>query len=290
MSHVINTPTGHTGNGLARALLATGQAVTVIARHPEKVEDLRREGARVVAGSLEDPAVVLEATKDAQALYWATPPNPGSEDLRTWQTTLARGAADAVRRNRVPYVVVLSSVGAHLDRGNGPVGGLHEVERIFDEAAPNTLHLRPSFFMENYGMHTRTILDQGAVYMPVKGSVRVPMVATRDISAVAARRMAALDWKGRTVQGIHGPADLSWDEAAAILSEVLHKPVRHVTTTSDQAFQALVGMGISRNVAGLYVEMYEGFDSGRIKAAEPRTPQTTTPTTLAAWAREAFQG
>jgi uncharacterized protein YbjT (DUF2867 family) len=288
VSIVVNTPTGQTGHAIARALLAQGRQVTVIARHPEKVEDLRQAGARVVAGSLEDPAVTAEALEGARALYWVTPPNMAAQDFRSWQRTLARNAATAVRARGVPYVVTLSSIGAQFERGNGPIGGLHDVERILEEAAPHALHLRPAFFMENYGMHAHTIREQGAIYMPVKGSGRTPMVATRDIAEVATRRLLALDWTGRTVQGIHGPADISWDEAAGILSEVLHKPVHHVTVTPDQTLQALLGFGISADVAGQYLEMYEGFDSGRITPSEPRTPETTTPTTFQAWARDAF--
>jgi hypothetical protein len=42
----------------------------------------------------------------------------------------------------------------------------------------------------------------------------------------------------------------------------------------------MVGGGLSPAMADLYVEMIAAFDSGKIRPAEPRLPENTTPTTL----------
>ncbi|MGH9844911.1 MAG: NmrA family transcriptional regulator, partial [Blastocatellia bacterium] len=76
--------------------------------------------------------------------------------------------------------------------------------------------------------------------------------------------------------------------AAEILGDSIGKPVRHVQTTPDQAYQALLGFGASPGYAKAYVEMYQALaQPGAV--AEPRTRQTTTATTLREWSDAVFR-
>jgi len=63
------------------------------------------------------------------------------------------------------------------------------------------------------------------------------------------------------------------------------QPVKCVETTIDQARGALTGMGMPDFIVEIIIEMYVAFREGRLDRAEPRTPDTTTPTTLAEFAR-----
>ena len=92
-------------------------------------------------------------------------------------------------------------------------------------------------------------------------------------------------WSGHHRVGVHGPKDLSTDEAAAIISSALGKPVKIVDATLDEARGAMKGMGMPDFVVEIVLEQYGAFRDGRLDSAEPRTPDTTTPTTLAEFAR-----
>ena len=194
-------------------------------------------------------------------------------------------AAGAVRANRIPRVVNLSSFGAHHATGYGPVSNVQLVENALNDAGENVLHLRPGSFMENYLNFVPTIQAAGSIFQAIPGSVPLPTVATRDIGDAAAERLRDHSWTGKSYLGVHGPADLTGDEAAAILSEALGRPIRHVQVSAEQAREAIMGLGASSAFADAYVEMYQGFARDPAPA-EPRTPETTTPTTLAAWAEE----
>jgi uncharacterized protein YbjT (DUF2867 family) len=74
MSIVINTPTSNIGRALAARLLDAGESITILSRDKKKVEELHRRGARVIEGSFEDPALLAEALKGAESLFWLTPP------------------------------------------------------------------------------------------------------------------------------------------------------------------------------------------------------------------------
>jgi len=79
---------------------------------------------------------------------------------------------------------------------------------------------------------------------------------------------------------------LTFDEAAAALGEGLHRQISHVKVSPQKARQFLIDSGMTENSAGVMLEMYDAVDTGRLRAAEARSPESTTPTTLVQFARE----
>ena len=82
------------------------------------------------------------------------PPYYGTEDHRAYQNKIVENTARAVREAGVTHVIHLSSEGAELAAGTGPILGLraHE-QRLNGLAGVNVLHLRPADFMENLLMN-----------------------------------------------------------------------------------------------------------------------------------------
>lgn len=287
MRIVVNTPTGNIGRPLVEALLARGAEVTLIARSPDKVRDFEARGARVVQGSIDDPAVIDRALEGAGALFWLSPP-AFRPDFYDWATGAAKQAAEAVRRRDVKRVVVLSSVGAQSGRGSGPVGILLEIEDAFRAVAPEVVALRPGYFMENVFRNLDTIVKAGAIFSPVPADVKVPTVATKDIAAVAAEELAGKGG-GHRIRGVHGPADISAADQAAILSEVLHLPVKYVQVPVEAAEKGMLDAGLPDFAVAMYGDMYRAILDGRMNPAEPRSAETTTPTTFADFVAEAVR-
>jgi len=284
MSIVINTPTSNIGRALAARLLDAGERITVLSRDKKKVDELLRRGARVVEGSFEEPALLAEALEGAEALFWLTPP-PARSDYYAWAIKCAKQAAAAAKKAGVRRAVVISSAGAHTGPGTGAVGPAREMENDFEAALPAVVSLRPGIFMENFLLSTDMIAKAGQIFTPLPAGKRWPLVATADIAAKAACWLLDRGWSGHHRVGVHGPKDLSTDEAAAIISSALGEPVKCVETTIDQARGALTGMGMPDFIVEIIIEMYVAFREGRLDQAEPRTPDTTTPTTLAEFAR-----
>ena len=240
----------------------------------------------MVIGSQDDADFLTEATHDVDALFWVTPPGYGSDDVRAFQNRLGKAAATAVRTNHVARVVNLSSIGARHVSGVGPINGLHDVEKWLDDAAENVMHLRPGFFFENLLWQLDSIKERGRISLPISGSQRFPMIATRDIGRVAAQRLTDQQWTAHRVQELHGPADLSFDEVAEILSSVLGFKVVYVKCDRQQMRQVLLDNAISENAADLMLEMYDAAETGTLRSMQPRSAETTTPTTLLEFARD----
>ncbi|MCU0291168.1 MAG: NmrA family NAD(P)-binding protein [Thermoanaerobaculaceae bacterium] len=289
MSIVITTPTGHIGSKLAEKLLDAGAEVTLLARNPEKVATFAARGAKVLQGSLEDEAFVVAATRGASALFWLTPPNFQTTDFRAYQRRLGAIAARAIAANDIPRVVHLSSVGAQLGWGVGPVNGLHDIEKAINAVASNVTHLRPGAFMENALMSIETLKTAGATFLPVPGDARVPMVATRDIAAAAAAILLDHGWSGVRSVMLYGPVELSYNDLTAILTRELGKPVNHVQVTPGQAREAMLGMGLTPDMVSQYLELYEAFGNGRIVQGLPVEPDLRGATTFDEFARTALK-
>ena len=287
MRIVITTPTGHIGRRLVEILQRqAGHDLVLLARDPDKLGDEARRGAVVIRGDLEDAAYVQRATAGADALFAVIPADMRTDDLRALQNRIAESFAHAVRVNHIERVVLVSSVGAHIGTGTGPINGLHDAEQILRTVVPTLTILRPGYFMENFLMALETIAHDQTIYLPVRAEVTLPMIATRDIADVAARALTDTTRRGLRITPLHGPRDYSFNEAARIIADAIGHPVRLVTITLDQARSHLLDHGVSENVTESFLEMYEAFDTGRIMPEFPRGPETATPTTLEQFARD----
>jgi uncharacterized protein YbjT (DUF2867 family) len=288
MKIAVTTPAGHVGSAVVDFLLEFGgdMRVVLLARRPEKLTNFLKRGAEITIGPQDDADYLVKATRGADALFWATPPGYGSDNVRAFQNRLGRAGATAIRTNGIPRVVNLSSIGAHLDSGVGPISGLHDVEGLLDEAATHITHLRPGFFFENLLWQLDSIRTTGRFSLPLSGTLRYPMIATHDIGRVAAARLASRGWIGHFVGELHGPADLSFDEVAGILSQTLARKVEFVRCSPEETRRVMLNNAVSENAVDLMLEMYDAVDTGKLQTIEPRSTKTTTPTTLTEFARD----
>ena len=281
MRIAITTPTGNIGRELTRRLLDKGgHELILLARTPDKLTKEKSRGAKVVQADLGDAASVKKATQGADALFFLCPPNFAVPNYRAYYVELAKNGADAVKANKIKHTVLLSSVGAHLSKGTGPILGLHDAEKIFTQATQSLTILRPAWFMENHLWHLDSIKNTNSIFMPLSGDVTLPMIATVDIADRAARVITGPAPSRPTIVPLHGPRDYSLDECARIISRAIGKEVKHVQVPPAKAKEAMIAMGATENVADTMLEMEAGFQAGKITDEVKRSPETTTPTTF----------
>ncbi len=286
MRIVVSTPTGNVGRVTTDRLLDADAEVVVIHRDATNVEDFAQRGAQVFQGSIADEVSLTAATEGADALFWVTPSSSTAANLRAAQNDFGAAAAAAIRANEIPRVVNVSSFGAQHDAGTGPIAGLHDVEEMLEATGAGVLHLRPAYFFENYIPQAQVITAMAAIMLPVSGTCSLPMIATHDVGVVAADKLLDESWSGNSVLGLHGPEDLSFDQAAAAISTAIGRTVGHTPIDEMQARMGLSMLGLGQSVIDAMVEMYHAIETGHLVPAEPRTDHTTTPTTMLDWATE----
>jgi uncharacterized protein YbjT (DUF2867 family) len=275
--------TGNTGRAIADALLAEGRAVRVLGRSAERLADLAARGAEVMVGDAADADHLTAAFRGAEAVYTLQPPNATAPDFPAYQDRVGEAIATAVARSGVRKVVMLSSVGADVESDNGPIAGLfRQEERLRAIPGIDLLILRPGYFLENLHSSLPLVRAQGILGGAFAPDLAFAATATRDIAAAAARSLVAVDFHGIEVRELLGPAPVTFAELAAILGERLGLPaLPYVQFPYDGFAAALEQAGLSASVAGLYAEMAEGFNSGRVAPREGWTERTTTPTGFA---------
>lgn len=287
--YVVFGATGHVGGIVAARLLEAGKKVKVVARTAEKLAALGKRGAEVASGSIDDPAFLRKVLEGAEAAFVLLPPFMGP-GIRAFQDRTAGLLGDALEAARVPYALTLSSIGADQPSGNGPIAGLHVLETRLDRIPNHSpLHLRPGYFFENHLASIGLIKGMGLDGSALRGDLPMAQIATKDIGEVAARRLLALDWKGRAVQELQGERDLPMAEATAIIGKAIGKPdLRYVQFPYPDAQKGMVAAGLPDEMAALYVDMSKGFNEGITKATQPRSAATTTPTSFEKFVAEVF--
>jgi len=288
MKIAIATPAGKIGSKVTKMLLDNGSHdLVLLAHHASKVEDARARGAKVHEGELLDWEYVKNATRGVDALFWAVPPNPTTDDANRLYREVAEMAVNAVEENNIKQVVFISSLGGHLGAGVGIVDVFRDTEKILRDGIDNLRILRPTYFMENLMMGMDGIVNDKRVYLPAKGETKLPMIATRDIAKVAADLLIK-PFNGTQVIELMGPREYSFDEATKILGDAIGEPLTFTTVPPEAALGAMTGMGMSQHMAGQMVELIQGIDQGRLRPEFPRSEQSTTPTTMEEFAKTVF--
>ena len=284
--NVIIGATGHIGSQAADILLERGVPVRVIGRDASRLQQFVARGAEAAVGDLRDGAFVARAFAGADALFAMIPPEYGATDFRAYQNDVGAHIASGILKAGIWYVVNLSSQGADLREGTGPILGLRDQEeRLNRLEGVNVLHLRPTYFMENLLMNIPVINRFGYAGSAVRGDQPFGMIATSDIAAFVAERLINRDFAGKGVRDLLGERDLTLNEATKILGGRIGLPdLKYVQFSYADAAKWMQEMGISGDVARLFIEMSMALNNGSFAVGRPRNADNTTPTAIEAFA------
>jgi len=287
--YVITGATGNTGKKIVEHLLKAGKAVKALGRDAHKLQALAEQGAELGIGDLKDADFLSEQFAGAQAVYALIPPKWDlQEPWRNYQRRVGAAISTALERSAVKHVVVLSSNGAQMPEGAGPVSGLYEFEQMLQKIQGlNILSLRAGFFMQNFFAQIPMIKQAGIMGYSMKADVKLPIVHTDDIAAVATKHLLALDFKGMQVVFVPGQRDLSMQEVAEVLGKAIGKPeLPYVAFSPADAKAGMLQSGIPETIADGYNELFEALSSGKYLSDYQRTPENTTPTSIEDFAKE----
>lgn len=282
--------TGHTGSVIVNKLLDKGKKVRVFGREIKKLDPFARRGAEMATGDVTDSGKLSQVFAGAEAVYAMVPPSMTEKDFRAYQDQVTESIATAIEAAGIKNAVVLSSIGADKQEKTGPVTGLHNLEtRLGKIKNLNALFLRAGYFMENTLAQVGIIKNFGMLAGPVRADLPLPLIATHDIGEYAADALLALDFQGQQTQELQGPRDASYNEIARIVGAAIGKPaLAYVQLPNEQVIQAMMSMGMSKDLASLICEMADALNSGHMKALEPRSAKNTTPTSFEKFVEQVF--
>jgi uncharacterized protein YbjT (DUF2867 family) len=289
--YVLLGSNGNITSKLATLLLAQGAAVRVVGRNAHSLGPLKAAGADTAAGDVADAEFLARAFAGATAVYSMIPTEYSAPDLAASQDRTGTAIALAIAAAGVKRVVNLSSIGAHLSSGTGPIAGLHRQERRLDAlAGVDALHLRPGYFFENHLLAIDMIPAIGVYADMTAADTPLPMVATADIAQVIARELRTPSAQGKRVLHLRAPRLYTMRESAALLGAAIGNPgLAYVQSDPQAGKAALIEHGFSASTAAALEEMSVAFSGGRLDGEYEKGPTETMPTTLERFAATVFK-
>src|SRR6188768_4349746 len=166
--------------------------------------------------------------------------------------------------NDIKYVVNLSSIGAHLPEGCGPVVGLYRGEQLLNELKnTNIKHLRPAYFFANFLGNVGMVKNMNIIGGNFGGdNFKMVLADTNDVAEVAFEELSNLNFKGHTVRYIASD-ERSTSDIARTIGVAIGKPeLPWITISDEQAFGGMTQMGFPENAAKNFAEMGHAMQSG----------------------------
>lgn len=265
MKYVVTGSLGNISKPLSKKLINAGHMVTVISSSTGRAEDIILMGAQAAIGSVEDVDFLTRTFIGADAVYTMVPPHFGAADWKKYIAGIGKNYAEAIRISRVKNIVNLSSIGAHMPDGCGPVSGLCQVEQALNNLeGVNIRHLRPGFFYGNLLSNVSMAKNMGVVGGNFGLNANMILVHPDDIAEVAFHELNNLSFRGKS--NIYIVSDeKTTKEIASVLGKAIEKPeLSWINFNDEDTFAGMIQAGLPEEVARNYTEMGAAMRSGEM--------------------------
>lgn len=257
---------GRIGKPLTEKLIAQGHNVKVVSSNPSRSEEISALGAIPVIGKLQDKEFLKTAFRSSDLVYTLVPPaNYFDYELNLFEyfVELGNSFADAIRQTDVKKVVNLSSIGAHLEKGNGILEGTYQVEKSLDDLPDDiaVTHIRPVEIYYNLYQYIDLIKNQGIMASNLAEDNLNAWVSVEDIVDCIVKEMNII-YAGRKVRYV-ASEEVTYQELTTTLGTAIGKPdLKWVQITDEQLQENLIAVGMQPAIAGKMTEMYAAIRSG----------------------------
>ncbi|MCM0667374.1 NAD(P)H-binding protein [Flavobacterium tyrosinilyticum] len=265
MKIIISGSLGNIGKPLAAQLVKTGHDVTVISSNADRKDAIENLGAKAAIGSVSDADFLSKTFTGADALFAMTPPNMGGANIIKNTTDAGAAFAKAIQETKIKRVVMLSSIGADLPTGNGPIAGLYNIEKIYEKLDTSITFLRAGYFYLNFFNDIPMIKGAGIMGANFPASNRIPLVHPEDIAAAAAEELQKTQ-EGKNIRYIISDVKTPSEIVKAFASAIDKPELPWIEFTDEQYFGGMTQAGVPEEMAGLYTEMGTGLRNETIAA------------------------
>ncbi len=287
---VVTTPKGKIGSQVIPHLLAAKESVRVVVRDASRLAPEIREKVDVVTGSLDDTGTMEKALRDAESVFLVVPPSFSDNNDAEYYLRFTRPALHAIKSQGVKRVVDVSVLGrgTELAKKAGPITASLAKDEAIGQSGVDYRALWCPALMENMLNNVQSIKHQGMFFSPSHPDVKTPQVATKDIGSMGAKFLLDRTWTGQDGSAVLGPEDLSFNDMATIMSDVLGKAIRFQQVPGDAYKAQLIQYGANEVFAQGIVDMLIAKDKG-MDNVETRTAENTIPTSFRQWCEESLK-
>lgn len=265
---LVTGATGTIGSRVAQSLQQQGASVRVGVRNPAKAPELAAQGLEVVALDFDRPETVTAAVQGVDSIFLLT---PFIEHFQGQVEAVVRAAQAA----GVKFILRMSAFGARADSPDGVSREHGQCEELVKKSGLGWAIIQPTFFQDNFiNFQGQGIVHTGAFYGCSAGQKTAYIAATDIASSAAVILQNPAAHQGQTYV-LTGPSAHSDAEVAALLAEVLKRPVGYVDLTPEQFHGGLLQQGTPAWMAEHLVKL-EGYKSRGEAAATTGAVKTLT--------------
>ncbi|MGK6344021.1 NAD(P)H-binding protein [Chryseobacterium sp. DT-3] len=265
MKIIVTGSLGNTAKPLAQQLIAEGHDITVISSSEKKKSEIESLGAKAAIGSITDVNFLAKAFEGADAVFAMTPPIIGETHIVENTVSAGKNYAEAIAKTGVKRVVMLSSVGADSPVENGPIKGLHHIEKLYNELENTSVTLlRAGYFYINFFNDIPLIKNAGIIGGNYPENINIPLVHPTDIAKAAAEELVK-NTTGKNIRYVVSDSRPPADFAKVLGAAVGNPELPWVEFTDEQALEGMVQAGLPQEMAELYVEMGKGMRTGVVQ-------------------------
>jgi uncharacterized protein YbjT (DUF2867 family) len=265
MKIIVTGSLGHISKPLVEKLVAAKHEVTVISSKQDRRSEIEALGATAAIGSVSELGFVTETFKGADAVYTMVPPTYSASDWKQHIAGIGKIYSQAISAAGVKNVVNLSSMGAHMPEGCGPVSGLYFVEQALNALeGVNVKHLRPGFFYYNFFANMGMIKHMGIIGGNYGEGARLVLADPNDIADAAFEELSNLSFKDKSIRYVASD-EKTTDEVASILGNAIGKPdLKWVNFSDADTLGGMLQNGVPEDIAKNYAEMGAAMRSGEM--------------------------
>ena len=278
MKIIITGSLGNVAKPLTQQLVKQGHDVTVISSNEARKQDIESLGATSAIGSITDIHFLTQTFDGADAVFVMTPPAISPDNIVQNTINVGKNYAEALQKAHVKKAVMLSSVGAESPVENGPIKGLHHIEKIYNELENISFtFLRAGYFYTNFFNDIPLVKNAGIIGGNYSENTEIPVVHPIDIANAAAEELVKNE-QGKNIRYIVSDSRKASDFAKVLGSSVEKPELPWVEFSDEDALNGMLQAGLPKDMAELYVEMGRGMRTGVVQKGfiEHGSPVTGT--------------
>lgn len=265
--HIVLGGTGQVGSATARALLDSGQPVTVVTRDKDRGAELEQAGAQIAEADVRDVETLRHVFRTGRRAFLLNPPADPSGDTDAVERANMTAILSALDGSRLEKVVLQSTYGAFEGDRCGDLTILHTFEQaLLVQPIPAAIN-RGGYYMSNWAGMAELVRETGALPSFFPPDLSIPMVAPADLGSAAARRLMS-GTEDAGIEHIEGPKRYTANDVAAVFASVMKRDVEVQEIPRDALEETFRSFGLSEAAAASYACMTRRVIDGQTDTAD----------------------
>ena len=263
---IVTGATGKLGSLIVSKLLerVAADQIGVSVRDPEKAGDLNARGVRVRQGDFDHPDTLLHAFEGAtQVLFVSSGAQAHGADPLP-QHRAAIDAAKAVGASRILYTAHQATSPASLFI---PIQTHVATEEMLAECGVAWTSLHNGFYASSALMQIETAMKSGVIEVPEDG--KVSWTSHADLAEATAVILANEGRFDGPTPPLTGSQALDYADLAAIMTELLGRPIRRELISDSQFEEKSAAHGMPPAVVRLVSSYYKAARAHEFSTIDP---------------------